>query len=221
MPTLSLCCALLFLLWSCGSFGTIKDLVHTEELHRENGPTREVRAVVLTQNSNMLPAIRELLREASDALRPQVGVALVETDVVVVKWESADNEEILNQVAKHLSSYGKPYDIAIAFRDFTFLQTLQYYFFGCQEGAMDDLYRRFIVVRKMEARVLMHELCHGFLFSRTHTRGLMTDIVLHVLPGITLNHSIYLVNEDRKEILANKWRDFSVVPVTCLTENNF
>lgn len=192
--------------------------METAEFRKENGATREIRVVVLTANGHTLWAIRKLLKQTSDGLHRQVGMILVETDVILTKWESADNEEMLTQVVKRMESYEKPYDVAVGFRDFTFPQVLQYYLLGIQEGAMDDIYRRFIVIRKMNAEVLMHELCHGFIFSRAHSRGLMSSIAFYIVPGVlSLNRSVYLANDDRKEIITNKWRDFSITPAACLT----
>ncbi len=48
---------------------------------------------------------------------------------------------------------------------------------------------------------------------RLGIRHLMQPVTFYAVPGIMpLNPSIYLKGRDRKEILKNKWRDFSTPP---------
>jgi hypothetical protein len=82
--------------------------------------------------------------------------------------------------------------------------------FGGWEGVIDDVYRRHIVLRTKDSRVLLHELVHAFLFSETHTEGLMASVRICVIPGVAcLNGSSQLSARDKNEVLQNKWRDFS------------
>jgi hypothetical protein len=198
---------------ACGTLGTTVSLLSDADFQKENLPGREIRVVILTADESKMPVIRKLLREASDALEEQVGMTLAEKDVRSIEWQSGDIDKMLGQMAAMMEGYNEPYDLAIAFRDFSFPKLMQYLSLGAWEGAIDDRYRRLIIIRKMDVEVLLHEICHGFLFSRIHSHGLMTPMTVYLLPGlISLNRSIYLSTKDRKEILANKWRDFSQLP---------
>ncbi len=123
---------------------------------------------------------------------------------------------MLNQVAAAMRPYARQYDIAVAFAGFSASELLQYVLIGNWEGIIDDTYRRFIVIRRMTAQVLLHEVCHAFLFSHVHTWGvrhLMTPLTLYVLPGIMpINRSNHLREQDRIEIIRNKWRSFEIRP---------
>jgi len=89
-------------------------------------------------------------------------------------------------------------------------QGLAFSLFGGWEGVIDDVYRRHIVLRTKDSRILLHELVHAFLFSETHTDGLMAAARICVIPGFAcFNGSSHLSARDRDEILQNKWRNFS------------
>jgi hypothetical protein len=59
----------------------------------------------------------------------------------------------------------------------------------------------------MTLQVLLHEICHSFLFFANHSWGLghfMQPVTFYVVPGIMpLNRSIYFKERGRKEILKN------------------
>ncbi len=202
-----------FLMSGCGTLGTTRSMLSMPSFQEENLPQREIRVVTLTPDERKVPAIRALLQKASEALSDQVGIRLVEQDRKLIEWQSRDANEMLGQMAEIMKDYDKPYDIAIAYQDLNALQVMQHFLIGAWEGAIDDTYRRFIIIRKMNVEALMHEICHAFLFSTLHSGGLMTGLTFYLLPGtVPLNRSIYLLAEDRKEILTNKWRDFSTPP---------
>ena len=208
----------LLCLLAIGCFGpsTIKEPPVTTALQRSVLPMREVRVVVLTPDERKLPAITKLVREGSDALSVQVGICFKIVDWRLIVWQSGRSATVLKQVADHMSRYDKPYDIVLALRGFDAAGLVGYTLLGGWEAVIDDTYRRFIVVRRMTVQVLLHEVCHCFLFSSAHSWGLrhlMTPIAFYVLPGVMpVNRSIYLKEKDREEILRNKWRDFSTVP---------
>ncbi len=177
---------------------------------------RQLRLVVLSSDSMQRADIEKLVVAASATLAEQAGITLAVTDWRSIQWKSRNGSAMLNQVAAAMRAYPRQYDIAIAFAGFSTSEMLQYVLIGNWEGIIDDTYRRFIVIRRMTAQVLLHEICHAFLFSRSHTWGLrhlMTPVTLYVLPGIMpINRSSHLTEKDRTEIIRNKWRDFSAQP---------
>lgn len=184
--------------------------------HLFTGPERQIRLVVLAPTPESKAVIESIVDQASISLFEQAGMSLVIVDWRSIEWTSGNRGLMLNQVAQEMRSYGKPYDIAVAFQDFGIPQLLQYLLVGTWEGVIDDTYRRFIIIRRMTAQVLLHEICHAFLFSHDHSWGLrhlMTPLTVYILPGIMpLNRSNYLSEKDRAEVLRNKWRDFSALP---------
>lgn len=210
------CLFLCLSILGCTTLSPTRGSLPTPVSPNEVLPIRQVRVVVLTPDEKKLPAIRELVRQASDNLSSQVGIGLKIVDWQPIVWQPADRAGLLRQVAYHMRLYYKPYDIVLAFHGFELATLAQYALFGAWEGVIDDTYRRFIIIRRMTVQVLLHEVCHGFLFSRFHSWGirhLMTPLTLYIVPGIMpLNRSTYIQKRDREEILKNKWRDFSIAP---------
>ncbi len=194
-------------------------LTHTsnpEGLYTRDPPERQLRLVVLVSDGRQRADIKKLVGEASASLAKQAGITLVIIDWRSIEWKSRSGIAMLNQVASAMRPYPRQYDIAVAFEAFNAPELMQYVLIGNWEGIIDDTYRRFIVIRRMTAQVLLHELCHAFLFSNTHTWGLrhlMNPVTLYVLPGIMpVNRSSQLSEKDRAEIIRNRWRDFSARP---------
>jgi hypothetical protein len=217
-----ICLLLCLSILGCSSVATVKGPLAAPALQSENLPLREINVVVLTPDPGKMPAIKELVRRSSDALSAQVGITLRIIDWKPIQWRSGDRAEVLKEVVLATDHYDKPYDIVLAFHDFGFPEFVRYALIGGWEGVIDDTYRRFIVVRRMTVQVLLHELCHGFLFTENHTWGLrhlMQPVTFYIVPGIIpLNRSVYLKERDRKEILKNKWRDFSRPPALARSE---
>lgn len=201
------------LVCSCGTLGTVKYSISTEKFERENLPLREIDVVVLATNDKKLPNIRRLIGEASEALRVQTGVSLREKDVKIIEWQSGNQTEMLAQVAQTMQDCQISYDLAIAFHDFTLPELLAYAIIGKWEGLIDRTFRRYIIIRRMDVQVLLHEICHAFIFSTVHSWGLMAPAAIYLAPGtMALNRSIYLSKKDREEVLRNKWRNFAQIP---------
>ncbi len=211
-----ICLVLCLSIMGCSSVATIRSPASPTAFQRENLPLREVRVVILTPEAGKIPAIKELVARTSDALSAQVGITLRIVDWKPIEWQSGERAEVLQQVVHATELYTKPYDMVLAFHDFGFPELVRYALIGGWEGVIDDTYRRFIVIRRMTVQVLLHEMCHGFLFSENHSWGLrhlMQPVTFYLVPGIMpLNRSVYLKEHDRKEILKNKWRDFSTIP---------
>lgn len=185
-------------------------------LEHATAPARELRLVILADSPEKKAAMTELVEKASRELRAQVDISLKVVEWKLVEWQSYDRVGTLNQVAQIMGKHNKPFDIAVAFQHFSTFDLLQYMLIGTWEGVIDDTYRRFIVIRRMSVQILLHEICHAFIFSHDHSWGfrhLMTPVTLYIVPGLMpLNRSSSLKERDREEIVRNRWRDFSVLP---------
>ncbi len=210
-----LCCLLCLSVLGCSSTPLTLP-TNPEGLYGRSSPERQLRLVVLTSDSKQREDIEKVVQAASAMLAEQAGITLTITNWGSIEWKSRSGSEMLNQVAAAMRSYPGHYDIAVAFADFSAPELLQYVLIGNWEGIIDDTYRRFIIIRRMTAQVLLHEVCHAFLFSQSHSWGLrhlMTPVTLYVIPGIMpINRSNHLAEKDRAEIIQNKWRDFTARP---------
>ena len=78
------------------------------------------------------------------------------------------------------------------------------------QAAIDDVYRRYVVMRGLDPIVLLHEIGHAFIFSHTHSeKGVMKGVGIQLFPGTPVISSGKFCEEDRDEIIRNKFRDFS------------
>ena len=84
-----------------------------------------------------------------------------------------------------LSGYGPAY------------KSLAFNIAGGWLGAIDDVYRRYIVIRRDEIRVVVHGLGHVFLFEHLHTGGGMTAFGLCAFGDhLCFNSSVCFDEED-------------------------
>ncbi len=166
--------------------------------------------MLIVPEERYLDGLREIMDECSQLLVQQTGIEISVTRYATISWKSTDRADVLQQVADTMKNVSYPYDMAIAFAPMSFAQRLSFAAFGGWEGVIDDVYRRYIVLRVIDSNVLMHELVHGFLLSTTHTHGLMSAAKICLIPGIAcIPRSMYLDREGRDELLRNKWRNFS------------
>ena len=200
----------LFLLCSCSSTASVVSSGHVQALQQRSLPVRHVSVAVLSPDPRHFGDLTELLGEASRQLFEQTGIALHVNSYQVMSWQSSDRAEMLQQVADRMKNSAGAYDMTLAYAPMSIGQLLSFSTFGGWEGVIDDVYRRHIVLRTKDSRILLHELVHAFLFSETHTDGLMAAARICLIPGFAcLNGSSHLSARDRDEILQNKWRNFS------------
>jgi hypothetical protein len=109
----------------------------------------------------------------------------------------------------------KQYDLVIGFSSRgVFSHLLETAFWVAWLGAIDDNYRKFVVIKFLDERVLVHEICHAFIFTKNHSfNGVLTAVPFKFpLVPVIFNLPKYVSKEDRREILRNKWRDFNEKP---------
>ena len=176
-------------------------------------PVREVRTVIVTADDADRDAIKSNVAEAYDIFLEQTGIRFFIQDWKRIRWQGSSRGALLQQLVDEMRGYDKPYDIAIGFYDMTPIERLGFNLAGGWMGAIDDVYRRFIVIRRDQLHVLVHELGHAFIFDRVHSGGVMSDFTLcFVGDHLCANSSVCFQEKDRREIAENKWRDFSTMP---------
>jgi hypothetical protein len=176
-------------------------------------PIRAVSVVLLNEDPQKAGHAKKLIGMASRELERQVGIRLDVKDTLPISWNGRSREEMLGQVKQMMRHYHKEFDLAIAVSDMTFLELAAYVVFGGWEGVIDAAQRRFIVIRRKSLEILIHEVCHAFIFETTHSgQGVMTGNSVQILPGLVLNRSTRLSYRDRREVLRNKYRIFASYP---------
>ena len=198
------------LLCGCGITRSIEYSAHDQTSQQHNMPVRQVAVVVLVPDDRHLTELGKIIDECSQLLFQQTGIRIFVKNYQTISWKSSDRAGMLQQVSDSMKAFSDPYDMAVAFAPMSFPQLLSFAAFGGWEGVIDDVYRRYIVLRTIDSNVLLHELVHGFLFSNTHTHGLMSATRICLVPGIACFHrSMDLDREDREEVMRKKWRNFS------------
>jgi len=205
----------LFLTSGCATVGTVMWDVKKPEFQEENHPIRDINLVVYSNGFHSNGSIRELIADTSHELERQVGIRLVIKSIQPIEWDGTSSTKRLNTLYKRAKKdFGDKFDMAIGFGWHTPADLILMNVIGNWMAAIDDTYRRYIVVKTSSKYALTHELCHAFIFSHGHSStGLMQGVQISLLPGTSgINRTIYLSPKDRKEVLKNKWRDFNKRP---------
>ncbi len=183
------------------------------ETPAEVRPTREIAAVLVVDDAADGEEVRDILEKACGIFYEQTGIELTVKDTLTIEWAPGTRDEMLGQLIDAMKTYPKPFDMAIAFYDMDPAEALVFNMFGGWTGAIDDEYRRYVVLRRDNPQVLVHELGHAFLFRHVHTGEAMSAYTICVVGDhLCANKTVCFSEEDRKEIARNKWRDFSVAP---------
>jgi hypothetical protein len=176
----------------------------------------DLRIVVVTAKDTDKSKVRDLVEEASQALFAQTGIRASVRDWITIEWRTSSRSLAVQQLADRMKEYDKQFDVAIGYLDMDLLQRLAFNVTGGWSGAIDDVYRKYIVIRRDEVHVLVHELGHAFLFEHVHTGNAMTAFAVCAFGDhFCLNNSLCFGQEDLAAIAQNKWRYFSeVVPLS-------
>lgn len=202
---------LVLLILLTNSCSTVRPHLADESFRKENHPVRELQVLVAYEDPRHIENIEKVVREASEILGAQTGITLRIQEYVPIAWENRSPSGMLQTLYHRVQPFS--FDLAVGFSPHNPGESLVKNLFGTWEGVIDDTFRRYIVMRVFDRRVLAHEVGHAFMFDRLHSsHGLMSAVTLYLVPGIPLNESIYLTEEDRREMLRNKWRDFAVMP---------
>ncbi|MFC1488613.1 hypothetical protein ACFL6B_02070 [Thermodesulfobacteriota bacterium] len=170
---------------------------------------------MITDEGIPLEAADALIRETSSYMEAQVGITLKTTARLTNsdKWPSKKRSDMLGHAYVLSKPYRNDFDICVCIYQPTTSEKIKKGLIGGWNGVIDDVYRRYIIIKKMDFRTLLHEMYHAFIFSQKHSgSGIMQAGLISVLPfvPIYLNSSMDLSPSDRKEVLENKWRDFNL-----------
>ena len=179
----------------------------------ENLPVRTLKAVIFIDTAEPDPDLKKLLKESFANFYEQTGIRFVVQDWKTIRWHASSRSALLQQLAEEMIDYDEIYDIVIGFYDMKPMERLGFNLRGGWTGAIDDIYRKFIVIRRDNMHVLVHELGHTFLFEHIHTGGVMSAYQLCPIGDhLCTKSSVCFLESDRKMILHNKWRDFNSKP---------
>lgn len=178
-----------------------------------NPAVRSIAVVVVTDPLADRRDITEVLTESFDIFTSQTGIRLGVVDWKEIDWRASSRSELLQELADEMRGYEKHYDLVIAFYEMDIPQELAFNVIGGWVGAIDDVYRKFIVVRRRNVRVVVHELGHAFLFQHVHTTGVMSSFLICAAGDhLCVNESLCFIDDDIREIERNRWRDFREKP---------
>lgn len=212
-PCLSALLLIALLLCSCSP--TVKDLIHNPDFALQNQPGRTLNVMIVTEKTPDTKEITQWFETCGRTIDEQVGISLKPTQFVQVSslpsvndisgrltalysvGESRDNWDIM----VNLAGYGM---LDIVSGILNLIIPVPIY-----QGYIDDTYRKIIVLKSRDCRTFVHEFYHAFIFSHDHSGGVMAGMTFQLIPFTPpLNNTLYLNEQDRNEVLKNKWRDF-------------
>jgi hypothetical protein len=171
-------------------------------------PTRVLHVLILVEDGIDQAQVNQLIKEVNPVLIRQVGIALWPMAHASVEFPSRKRNEMLQALYETTLEVQDHFDLYIAFARKTPWDRVKRTLFGDWLGVIDDTFRRYIVIKELDKRVLAHEIYHAFIESDGHSGCGMMAPLLELLPGIALNYSMELCEQDRAEILANRDRRF-------------
>ena len=193
--------------------GLARECLSGAEPGPESLPVRDVATVVVVDETANREGVKALLGEAREIFYEQTGVRLVFKDWLTIRWKSSSRSGTLQELADVMKTYQEPFDLAIGYYEMGPLDLLVFNTFGGWQGVIDDNYRRFVVIRRDNLHVVMHELGHAFLFKHLHSAGVMSAYSLCLVGDhMCNNYEVCFSDSERREIAHNKWRDFGRQP---------
>jgi hypothetical protein len=177
------------------------------------GPMR-VLDVLLVLEKGVDPAgARALIREVNVTLTRQTGLALRPIALCTIRFpESRDRADMLNRMHTATRQVSGQFDLFIGFVGKTPAERVKRALIGDWLGVIDDTYRRYILLKEMDPRVLIHEVYHAFIESPDHSECGIMSTLIELFPGIALNYSMDLCEGDRALVMANRDRRFDGQP---------
>lgn len=208
----------LLLLPSCGSIGTIKDHLRNPDFAFKNAPRREIRVCLMTDGTRTDEEINSLFSSVNEMLQEQVGMDLIVVEKGSLIWSSRDMVKMIQQLHSETKNFSQC-ELFVGVTSPTPIEAISFNLIGDWQGVIDDTYRRHIIVKYSDPRVLLHEVFHAFILNHEHSDfGIMQASLFYLLPGMPVNYSLYLSEQDYNEVLKNKWRTFGI-PVSAASEH--
>ena len=177
----------------------VKQFLKNPAFQDQNLPVREIKLVVFIEKESDQEGKEKFISECSDLLEEQVGMKLRIVKFGKTSWSGYSPIGKLNDLFRQAQDY-KDWDMVVAFKS-----RLGW---GLFAGIIDDSYRRYMIIGKMDKYVFLHEFFHAFIFDKEHSGCVMMSGFYPI--G---NRCLWLMPDDRKEVLKNKWRDFGIKPI--------
>jgi hypothetical protein len=204
MRILIIISALVIIVSSC-SYGTVKPFLKDEKFQESNLPIRTIKILLFTDSTCNQATILNFVEKCSRMIGLQVGMRLQVVSIQSVNWGKRAPGKMIEKVYTLASKSEVDYDIAIAFTNGIAVTDIVLPTTERWCGVIDDFHRRYIVLRSMDSSVFLHEFFHAFIFSKTHSKGIMMSRA-----SLIGTSPLWLDVEDRDEVLRNKWRKFSM-----------
>ena len=199
---------------------SIQSLLSDSAFQEQNNPLRTLRVVIVATERDVEKG-KQIVRSTSDLIEPQVGIRLAVAKVVQIEQAITGTNrekalaELYEAVEKRGLQRGRDFDLAIGIAERPLRDLLgQLLPIPSWLGVIDDnLCRCFYVTKTKDVKINAHEVMHVFLFKNHHRGGLMASLAyVYLLPGVPISiGGLYLLPEDREEVLRNKWRDLNAL----------
>ncbi|MHC1729905.1 MAG: hypothetical protein AB9866_28550 [Syntrophobacteraceae bacterium] len=195
---------------SISGCATVSTEINNPGFISENQPMRELSVLVANDGSFEGMRIDELISKVSESLEGQVGIRLKVVEHTQITWDKRAPIPMLERLFEKTGN--RDADLVIGFGSKSGAELVTSGLLGGWQAVIDDTYRRYIVMTRLDVHTLTHEVCHAFIPSHAHSgSGLMQAVTIEIVPGVPLYRSQYLSPQDRQEILKNKWRNFAEV----------
>jgi hypothetical protein len=185
-----------------------------ESFKKENIPYRDLQLLVVNERGWSEASVRTCIDYASAQLMAQVGIRLQIREYHERRIPSFTQSEAMESLWGLTADHEK-FDLILGFSPRSPVSHMLELATGyAWLGAIDDTYRKFLILKTLDEAVLIHEICHAFVFSQVHSKtGVLNTFIIKIpLVPVLLNFPKYLSKKDRQEVLRNKWRDFNVRP---------
>ena len=177
------------------------------DFQAQNRPVREIQLLVFSNTPDDHERITKFLKECSDIIEEQVGIRLRISGFQPIKWSGLSARGVLTDMHREAGEGG--FDMAVAFTGRLLPQdSLVLVGLGGFVGVIDDTYRKYVVVRVMDKYVFIHEFFHAFIFNQAHSQVCIMSSGFYPLG----RGCVWLGEDDRREVLQNKWRSFDEKP---------
>jgi hypothetical protein len=175
-------------------------------------PMRNVAALVVYDPSYSKADVEQCLERSNSTFLSEFGIRVEPLEFREYEWVRNDNTDVLlDQMAK-LNPDGQ-YDMVIGFTRRTVLASVTDNLLAGWSGVIDDIWRRYVVVKSTDDYILTHELLHAFVLNVEHEWkfGQLSAIQVSLVPFLpfTTLRSRNISDSLYYEVIRNKWRDFS------------
>lgn len=173
----------------------------------QNTQTRLLPVYIATDDTFSKQEIEKCIQGANQILnstKNNLGIELV-----IQRWEhmtfpDRDLATMCNAVRTHFWDFD---GVSLLMTKHNTVENFVWLFgFGKIKDAVEQHYRKEIILETMDPKILAHAIGHCFIFSHCHSsEGIMRA-------GVMQDGSTKFSERDRQEILRNKWRIMTVKP---------